>query len=212
MPFSKRARFVLLNDGPEAYSQAVAWGIDYEKNPALAHETSRLHAAWGRSNPVRNGLHEMLNVTGKGQYIGNFLQVNANSDGWWGEGDTLFTVDGDEVPHSRGTEDEYGSTWGFGHTYSFLYSGYIQMDELKNRMYRWYLANPIRFQKSLHVAIQNQRIHGGPFKDLQDALNHQENSDDDYTSVAFWYQEGTHAAPAILPFAERVANSRRATK
>jgi len=200
MPFSKHARFVLVNDGNETYSRSVAWGIDYEKNPSFTTENSRLHAAWSRSNPTRNSLHCMLDIRGKGQYVGNFLQVNSKYEGWWGEGDTIFEVDGEKYTHTPGTEDEYGSAWFFEHTYSYVYSGYIQMDEGRNRMYRWYLANPVRFQKSLRVEIQNQRYQNGQMP-----------SQDDFTSVVFWYQAGAHAAPPLLPYAERVAASGGAT-
>jgi hypothetical protein len=200
LPFSRRARFVLANDGDEVYSRSVAYGLDYESDPVFATEKSRLHVAWSRSNPTRAGMHQLLEITGKGQYIGNFLQVNTNYKGWWGEGDTIFHVDGKALTHTPGTEDEYGSCWGFEHTYSYVYSGYIQMDEGKNRMYRWYMANPVRFQKSLKVEIQNQRAEGGA----------QVPSRDDYTSVAFWYQEGAHPASALPPYAERVAPSRAA--
>lgn len=199
MPFSKGARLVLLNDGDETYSRSMAWGIDYEKNAAYANESSRLHVAWSRSNPTVNSIHPLLEITGKGQYIGNFLQVNTNYEGWWGEGDTIFDVDGEKITHSPGTEDEYGSTWGFERTYSYSYSGYIQMDKGENRMYRWYLANPVRFTKSLRVQIQDQRFDNGQIP-----------SKDDYTSVVFWYQEGAHPAPAILPYAERTADSKGA--
>jgi len=66
-------------------------------------------------------------------------------------------------------------------------------------MYRWYLANPVRFQQSLKVEIQNQRNEHG-----------QVPSRDDYTSVAFWYQEEPHRGFKLQPFAERVAPSRAA--
>jgi len=200
MPFSRRARFVLANDGDEVYSRSVAYGLDYESDSVFSAEKSRLHVAWSRSNPTRAGMHQLLETTGKGHYIGNFLQVNTKYKGWWGEGDTIFHVDGKALTHTPGTEDEYGSCWGFEHTYSYVYSGYIQMDEGKNRMYRWYIANPVRFQKSLKVEIQNQRAEGGA----------QVPSRDDYTSVAFWYQEGAHPASALPRYAERVAPSRAA--
>lgn len=213
MPFSKHARFVLLNDGDKTYSSSVAWGIDYEQNPMFEHETSRLHAAWARSNPTRNALHPMLEISGKGQYIGNFLQVNANYRGWWGEGDTLFEVDGKKIKHSPGTEDEYGSTWGFEHTFSGLYSGYIQMNDDQNRMYRWYVANPVRFQKSLRVQIENQGEVPSYSQFKEDPLDpgKQPPRQDDYTSVVFWYQEGAHPAPDILPYAQRVAPTKDAS-
>jgi len=198
MPFSQHARLVIANDGDEEYKRSVAYGVDYESDPAFATESSRLHAAWNRSNPTRDGMHQLLEVTGKGQYIGNFLQVDTKFPGWWGEGDTIFHVDGTAMTHTPGTEDEYGGCWGFEHTYSYIYSGYIQMDPGQNRMYRWYLANPVHFQNSLKVEIQNQRVSNGE----------QVPSHDDYTSVAFWYQEGVHAAPPLAEYTERIAPNR----
>jgi Protein of unknown function (DUF2961) len=51
MPFAKRARFLLSNDGTNDYEQSVAYGIDYEHGQEFANEASRLHCAWRRSNP-----------------------------------------------------------------------------------------------------------------------------------------------------------------
>jgi hypothetical protein len=210
MPFGKRARFVLENDGDSTYSHEVAYAIDYEKNSSYEHEVSRLHAAWNRSNPVVNGVHPLLEITGKGQYIGNFLQVKSNSEGWWGEGKTIFDIDGKAIVHTDSSEDEYGSSWGFERTFSSPYSGYIQTDDRMNRMYRWYLTNPVRFEKSLRVTIQNLRV-SGQFPTVEEAVKHREPSDDDYTSVVFWYQEGAHPAPILLSYSERIAPSRRAS-
>jgi hypothetical protein len=195
MPFSQRARFILANDGNRDYAQSVAYGIDYEKGPAFAQEKSRLHCVWRRSNPVKNGLHTLLETRGRGHYIGNFLQVHTQFSGWWGEGDTIFGLDGQTMTHTPGTEDEYGSCWGFEHTYSYLYSGCLQMEKGDNRMYRWYVANPVRFQRSLQVQIQNQHNNGTPT--TSDA--------DDYTSVAFWYQEEPHQPFTLQSFDERTA-------
>ncbi len=213
MPFSERARFVVVNDSDKSYNNLIAWGIDYEKDAKFSSETSRLHAAWSRSNPVKGGEHKMLEIAGKGQYIGNFLQANSNYEGWWGEGDTIFEIDGRKITHSPGTEDEYGSTWGFGHTFSYPYAGYIQMDKSKNRMYRWYLTNPVHFKESLRVYIENKRFQIAPGQaENPDAFKHgQTVSEDDYTSVVFWYQVGAHPAPRLLPYAERVAASRGAS-
>ena len=107
-----------------------------------------------------DGLHTILDVHGSGHYVGNFLQVFTRYAGWWGEGDTIFDLDGKTMTHTPGTEDEYGSCWEFGHTFSYMYAGYIQNEAGKNRMYRWYVTNPVRFQKSLKVVIQNQRNEG----------------------------------------------------
>jgi hypothetical protein len=48
------------------------------------------------------------------------------------------------------------------------------------------------------VEIQNQRAEGGK----------QVPSHDDYTSVAFWYQEGSHAAPSLPAYLERIVPNR----
>lgn len=197
MPFSRRARFVLANDGRQDYRQNMAWGIDYERGQEFAGEKSRLHACWRRSNPTSQAVHTILDVRGRGHYVGNFLQVHTWYKGWWGEGDTIFHLDGKAMTHSPGTEDEYGACWGFGHTYSFLYSGCLETEKEDHRMYRWYLANPVRFKQSLKVEIQNQRWAKG-----------QVPSQDDYTSVAFWYQEEPHRPFGLQPLAERVGASK----
>lgn len=200
MPFSSHARFALYNDGGQVYARGVAFGISVEKNPKFAEEHSRLHATWSRSNPT-SGMHPILHVAGTGQYVGLLFQMHTNYAGWWGEGDTIFTVDDNRFTHSPGTEDEFGSAWAgwqIGKLYSNAFVGNIQMETGKNRLYRWYVSDPVRFQKSLTVELQNQRAVYGK----------QIDSSDDYTTVAFWYQDGAHAAPELPPLAIRSAPSR----
>jgi hypothetical protein len=200
MPFSKRARFAIYNDGDKIYSRGVAFGISFERDSRFATETSRLHATWSRSNPT-HGMHNILHIEGAGQYVGNFFQMRTNYAGWWGEGDTIFTVDGKKVTHSPGTEDEYGSAWAawqIGLLYSHAYVGNIQMETGKNRLYRWYIPDPVRFQKSLSIDLQNQRATNGK----------QVDNSDDYTTVAFWYQNGSHAAPDLMPYQSRIGSSK----
>ena len=72
------------------------------------------------------------------------------------------------------------------------------METGENRLYRWYLPDPIRFQRSLIVDLQNQRGLYGK----------QVNSSDDYTSVAFWYHDGARAAPQLAPYLTRIASSK----
>jgi hypothetical protein len=200
MPFAKHARFSLFNDGDQVYARAIAFGVSYERDPSLANEKSRLHASWSRSNPT-NGMHNIVRIEGKGQYVGIIFQMHTDYPGWWGEGDTIFTVDQKKFTHSPGTEDEFGSAWAawqIGKLYNQPFVGNIQMETGKNRLYRWYIPDPVRFQRSLSVDLQNQRAVYGK----------QIDSSDDYTSVAFWYQEGAHAAPELMPYADRIAPSK----
>jgi hypothetical protein len=196
MPFSGSARMVLANDGDHDYRQNVAYGVDWEADPRYAAEPSRLHACWRRSNPT-GGLHTILKTDGKGHYVGNFLQVFTTYRGWWGEGDTVLRRDGKTITHSPGTEDEYGSTWGFGERlFASPDCGHIEDREGHNRMYRWYAANPVRFARSLKVEIQNQRFDKGQIP-----------SDDDYISVAFWYLDRLQPVP-LDPYSIRTAPSK----
>jgi len=197
MPFSKRARIVLANDGEREYSKNVAYGIDYEKDQAYASIKSRLHCRWQRSNPTLKSVHTLLDINGRGHYVGGFLHVFSKYKSWWGEGDTIFYVDGKKMTHTPGTEDEYGACWAFGKTYSYMYSGYIQMENGHNQMYRWYMTNPVRFQETLKVEIQNQRWEKG-----------QTPSRDDYISVAFWYQDDCKEAIELAGYGERTAPSK----
>ena len=200
MPFSKRARFVLANDGDRDYSQKVAYGVEVDEDAAYAKERSRLHCEWRRSAPVTNGLHTIMETQGRGQYVGSILQAVSKSPSiWFGEGDTIFHLDGKTVGHTPGTEDEYGSCWEDPNwrTFASPYCGHVLNENSVNRMYRWYVANPVRFQKSLKVEIQNQHDNGTPTR--SDA--------DDYTSVAFWYQEGSHKVVALPTFKERMVKA-----
>ena len=215
MPFAKRARFVLANDSKKDYSAEMAYGIDYEQDQRYAAEKSHLHCTWRRSNPVpgdappldrvikrsqsggKNNIdtrHTILEAKGHGQYVGNFLHVYTKNTGWWGEGLTIFHLDGKTMVHTPGTEDEYGACWGFGGTFSYPSCGYLRKEKGHNLVYRWYVANPVRFRQSLKVEIQDVYDFGP--------------GADDFTSIAFWYQEEPHQSFALQPFAERTAPSK----
>ena len=57
-------------------------------------------------------------------------------------------------------------------------------------LYRFHIADPIQFQKSIRVTIE----HG-----------HANRRSDDYSSVAYWYQEEPHSRPwPMAPVVERI--------
>ena len=82
-------------------------------------------------------------------------------------------------------------------TFSSIYCGHPLNENGLNRMYRWYVANPVRFQQGLKVEIQNQHDNGRAT--TTDA--------DDYTSLAFWSQEGPQRVAALPGFRERTSAS-----
>ena len=62
---------------------------------------------------------------GSGHFVGSFLSVMANSDGWWGEGNDKFYVDGATKPTIEGTgsEDYFCGAWDFQHAFWNPYNG-----------------------------------------------------------------------------------------
>ena len=54
-------------------------------------------------------------------------------------------------------------------------------------MYRFYVNDPVRFQKSIRVTVE----HG-----------HANNFENDYTSTAFWYQKDPHKAFPLMAGAQ----------
>jgi hypothetical protein len=106
MPFSRGARFELVNEGEREYSHYFY--INYEEHPSVPDDLGRFHAQWRRENPttpepppgdgseIRNvtgtGNYVILEAQGRGQYVGCVLSVQGLSPGWWGEGDDMVFV------------------------------------------------------------------------------------------------------------------------
>lgn len=210
MPFHKHARITIENISPDTLN-----GFYYQVTYILTEipETAAyFHAQWRRANPVQGAIHTILEaVQGFGQYVGTYLAVGVNNNGWWGEGEIKFFMDGDgEFPTicGTGTEDYFGGAWdwempiGQYCTYTTAYMGLPQVikpDGLYHStqrfgMYRWHVMDPIRFQKDLRVTIQDlgwrSQISGeGRYLARQD----------DIASTAYWYQVEPHAPFPTLP-------------
>lgn len=153
-------------------------------------------------------VHTILDgVKGKGHYVGTYLAWQVNNNGWWGEGEIKFYLDGDdEFPTicGTGTEDYFGGAWNFEFPpgqygiYSTPYLGLCQVikpdglyrSQQRFGMYRWHVRDPIRFEEDLRVTIQALGWRsGGRYLPLQD----------DIASTAFWYQTEPHAPFPPLP-------------
>jgi hypothetical protein len=200
MPFRAGARITVENRGADI--DAFFFQIDYSLEP-VADDVAYFHAQWRRSNPVRGGIHTILDgVAGQGQYVGTYLAWQTNSNGWWGEGEVKFYLDGDTdhpTINGTGTEDYVGGAWGFEHVpghgylpYTSQYLGFHQVTGTDNfgrgnqrfGMYRWHIPDPIRFATDLRVDVQALGWRsGGRYLVLQD----------DVASTALWYQTAPHA-------------------
>ena len=74
------------------------------------------------------------NVKGAGHFVGVYLAWQVNNNGWWGEGEIKFFLDGDtKFPTicGTGTEDYFvartiSTEWKICHLY-YPYSGLVQV-------------------------------------------------------------------------------------
>jgi hypothetical protein len=205
MPFQKHARVTLTNEGKQR-SDAVYWNIDLrDYKAALPGDTLYFHAQYRQATPNKAFPGNKTNLDGKDNYVwmeaegrGHFagvsMSVVENQDGWWGEGDDMFFVDGEKLPSINGTgsEDHFLGAWDFGgkpFAYS-LFGAPIVGAELQGgrwSVYRFHLDSPIPFTKSLRATIE----HG-----------HANDRGDNFYSVAYWYQSEPHGAFPALPAVE----------
>lgn len=208
MPFAEGARLTLSNEGNEPVT-AVWYHVEYEKLEALPDDLGRFHASWNRQRETRpvgevinETLHDATNTTGKENYVvldtegqgnlaGFFLNIDNTMGSWYGEGDDMIFVDGEAWPpsyHGTGSEEVFGGGACPTAEYAGPYTGFHLIGNLdytgKVSMYRFYVNDPIRFQKSIRMTIE----HG-----------HANNIANDYSSTVFWYQRGARALPKPLP-------------
>lgn len=199
MPFHQSCEITIENQRPEEIG-GFFYQIDYALRE-VPEQAGCFHAQWRRTMTTRElPEHTLLDgVKGEGQYVGTYLAWTQFSDGWWGEGEIKFYLDGDaQFPTicGTGTEDYFGGAWGFGgETYSTPFLGYPlyqkeQGQVPKHGLYRWHLMDPVRFHQDLRVTIQAL----GWWPDgIYEPLT------DDIASVGYWYQHEPHGPFPKLP-------------
>lgn len=189
MPFSAGARITVSNDG-DLPGGAFYYYVDYEIHDKPQPKTGRFHAQYRQAYPCVKGVeYALLEATGTGHYVGCNLSIHNRAGGWWGEGDDLFFVDGEETPSLRGTgsEDYFCGAWCYGESFRQPFSGpYFgcplndggHTQNARWNVYRYHIEDPVPFKKSLKLLIE----HG-----------HANLRQDDFSSVAYWYQGEPHA-------------------
>ncbi len=188
MPFHRHARIEIHNAG----RRTIRWlfyQVDYERGP-IAADQGLFHAAYHRRKQLRSQAWEgnttgadnyvILDTVGEGQYVGCVLAIDAAPGGWWGEGDDMIFVDDAERPTMLGTgsEDYFCNAWGFQTPFCYPYYGAPLLEKQADgrtltTVYRWHIPDPVRFRKRIRVTIEH--IFNG-------------SAENDYASVAYWYQ------------------------
>ena len=207
MPFRRRARITMTNIGEEA--MRLYYQINYTLTD-VPEDCAYFHAQFRRTNPLPyKEVYTILDgVQGRGHFVGVYMAWGVNNNGWWGEGEIKFYLDGDkEWPTicGTGTEDYFCGSYNFENKetkqyqeFTTPYAGLSQVirpdgvyrSQQRFGMYRWHITDPIRFQEDLRVTIQALGWRTGHrYLPLQD----------DIASVAFWYQTLPTAPFPALP-------------
>jgi hypothetical protein len=207
MPFRKRARITMTNIADE--DMRLYYQINYTLTD-VPDNLAYFHAQFRRTNPLpyKTDYTILDGVRGQGHYVGTYMAWGVNNNGWWGEGEIKFFMDGDDkwpTICGTGTEDYFCGSYNFENKetkqyqeFSTPYAGLHQVirpdglyrSQMRFGMYRWHITDPIRFQQDLRVTIQALGWRsGGRYLPLQD----------DISSTAFWYQTLPTAPFPALP-------------
>jgi len=121
MPFEKSCSLVVHNLGDQKVRivGSVRLGPwDWDDRSLHFHATWRQYTkidTGPNKDQTGNGAFDVnyVEVTGKGQYVGDTLTLFNGTAAWWGEGDEKIFIDGESFPShvGTGTEDYYGYAW-----------------------------------------------------------------------------------------------------
>lgn len=237
MPFSSGAKFEIVNESG-CDVEAFYFYIDYDSSESIPEDSLRFHCCWNREKSTQgrddikadnwrdfNNLsgkenHVLLDAVGTGTYIGCNISVDHTNPiekfPWFGEGDDMIFIDGDQWPptlHGTGTEDYFCAAWGYpSGKYDGLYHGISLAEPIngvlkpdpwhtentaepdlwysgKWTFYRLHLLDPVAFQKSIKVTMEK---------------GHANCHSSDIASTVYWYQTEPHRKLEILPVEERM--------
>jgi hypothetical protein len=206
MPFRKSARVEIINQSEKPIS-LLYYNIDWIQKE-VSPDTPYFFAQYKQEYPVEHGKdYLILETEGKGHYVGTVLSVRTRSPAWFGEGDEKIYIDGEEKASiwGTGTEDYFLSAWGL-QTTSTPYFGTPYFDQWgivggHTSAYRWHIHDPFVFNTGIKVTIE----HFGwmsPDENPDYKTNSWNEREDDYSSVAFWYQTGQPTFKARAPRAK----------
>jgi len=215
MPFNHSARVTLTNEGQQKVNGFYFY-VDWRKYKRSIPDVAYFHAQyrqaypcerveWSedekRLNPTGDKNYVFMEAEGYGHYVGVVLNIRLTENGWWGEGDDMIFINGDNLPTLIGTgsEDYFGGAWAYGKPFSYPYFGCPvnqTEDDTQHKLgakwtvYRFHIPDPIPFTESIKVTIE----HG-----------HANDRADDWSSVAYWYQTEPHIPfPSLLEVEDRL--------
>jgi len=180
MPFAKRAKITLTNEGEK--DVPLYYQIDYTIADKHPDDVGRLHVLFRRENPttMKKDFVMLPQRKNKGRFIGVVIGVRNLTPGqWWGEGEIKIYMDGDtDFPTICGTgsEDYVCLSYGMQQT-PYLYNGCSLNENNFVSMYRWHLPDPISWRNECRITIQQIAWKDGLAE-----------TQDDWSCATFWYE------------------------
>jgi hypothetical protein len=205
MPFRKKCRITMENIN-DADPMTLYYQVDYTLTDVPA-DAAYFHTQFRRANTDETSVYTIADgIKGKGQFVGVYLAWGVNNNGWWGEGEIKFFMDGDtKFPTicGTGTEDYFCGSYNFDREGKYTefctpYTGLVQVNrpdgsyksQQRFGLYRWHIMDPVRFESDLKITIQDLGWRqGGRYLPQQS----------DIASTCFWYQTEPHAKFPKIP-------------
>lgn len=205
MPFRKKCKITMENVNPKD-AMNLYYQVDYTLTE-VPEDAAYFHCSWRRTRYDEGSDFTLIDgIKGQGHYVGTYLAWGVTNNGWWGEGEMKFFMDGDKnhpTICSTGLEDYFCGSYNFdrdGHYVEFCtpYAGMPQVirpdgtyrSQQRFGLYRWHIMDPIRFKKDLRVTVQDLgwRLDGRYLPQHSDIA-----------ATTFWYQSEPHAPFQKLP-------------
>lgn len=205
MPFRKHCKITMENINPKD-AMTLYYQIDYTLTE-VPEDAGYFHAQFRRTRYNETSDFTVVDgIKGQGHYVGVYLAWGLNNNGWWGEGEMKFFIDGDKkypTICTTGLEDYFCGSYNFDRNGRFTefctpYAGLPQVirpdgaynSQERFGLYRWHIMDPVRFRKDFKATIQDL---GWRF-DGRYLAQHS-----DISATTFWYQSEPHASFPAFP-------------
>lgn len=205
MPFMKHCRITIENINPKD-SMILYYQVNYTLTE-VPEDAGYFHAQFRRTRYNETSDFTVVDgIKGKGQFVGVYLAWGLHNNGWWGEGEMKFFIDGDQkypTICTTGLEDYFCGSYNFDRDGKFTefctpYAGLPQVirpdgtynSQERFGLYRWHIMDPVRFDKDFKATIQDL---GWRF-DGRYLAQHS-----DISATTFWYQSEPHGKFPVFP-------------
>ncbi|MBE9584458.1 DUF2961 domain-containing protein [Mucilaginibacter sp. JRF] len=183
MPYTRSVRISIINMGDtmlhthlEADSQPYKWtSRSMYFNAATRAQKDVPIRRTEADKPLE---WDLLNLTGKGVFMGETLAIDNHIHKWYGEGDQKLWVDGEPFPSEYGTglEDYYNTSWAPVVLYQTPFANAVRADQPdsfgENTFTRTRNLDAVPFDKSFRFSLE---------------MLGWDNGTADVTATSYWY-------------------------